>query len=56
MAKDILNPVRTDQSSSPSIRRAAREPANWRAQGETDPKTAVTSDPRKNPICPKENK
>lgn len=56
MGKDILAPVSTTQSSSPSIRRAADEPKNWRAQGEKNPKKAVTDSPTKNPVCPQSNK
>jgi hypothetical protein len=51
--KDILQPVNTTQSSSPSITHAAMEPANWRAQGQTDVQQAVKDNPTKNPICPK---
>lgn len=56
MSKDILQPVNTSQSSSPSIRRAAQEPKNWRALGETDVKKVVQDAPTKNPICPEKNK
>lgn len=56
MSKDILAPVNTTQSPSPSIRRAAEEPANWRALGETSVPKAVADNPTKNPICPEKNK
>ena len=52
MSKDILSPVDTTQSSSPSIKHAAQEPANWRAQGETNVQQAVKDNPQKNPVCP----
>lgn len=54
--KDILSPVNTTQSPSPSIRRAAQEPANWRGQGEENVGQAVQSNPTKNPVCPEKNK
>ena len=52
MKKDILAPVNTTQSSSPSIKHAAEEPKNWRAQGQPDVNAALKEDPRKNPMCP----
>lgn len=51
--KDVLLPVNTANSNSPSIRHAAKEPANWRALGETNVQQAVNSNPTKNPVCPK---
>jgi hypothetical protein len=56
MAKDILKPVDTTNSSSPTITRAAGEPKNWRAQGATSPQQAIKEDPRKAPVCPKKLK
>lgn len=50
--KDILQPVNTTNSSSPSIKNAAEQPKNWRAQGEANPKVAVQENPTKNPVCP----
>ncbi len=56
MSKDILQPVNTTQSTSPSIRRAAEEPKNWRALGETDVKKVIQDAPTKNPVSPETNK
>lgn len=51
--KDILKPIETTATSSPSIKHAAEEPQNWRAGGETDPKKALADNPTKKPLCPK---
>ena len=56
MAKDILQPVDTTNSSSPSIKRAAESPSDWRGQGSVTPKDALARDPRKNPVAPQNNK
>lgn len=53
---DILAPVNTTNSSSPSIRRAAEEPENWRRGGEIDANKAIANNPLKTPINPSENK
>jgi hypothetical protein len=41
--RDILKPMNLTDSTSPSIRRAADEPKNWRAQGEKNPKKDIRS-------------
>ena len=48
--EDILKPINTTDSSSPSIRKAAEEPKNWRALGERDAKKALRDSPTKNPV------
>ena len=54
--KDILKPINTTDSPSPSIRRAAEEPKNWRALGERDAKKALRDSPTKNPVDGKDYK
>jgi len=56
MTKDILQPVNTTTSTSPSIRRAAEEPSNWRALGQPDVQQAIKDNPTKNPVSPTDNK
>lgn len=52
MAKDILQPVSTTNSSSPSINSIQHQTDQWKRQGETSPIGALQNDFRK-PIDPK---
>jgi thioredoxin reductase len=52
--RNVLEPLNLADSPSPSIRRSAEEPSNWRALGETSVKQALADRFTKHPVNPKE--
>lgn len=54
--KDIFQDVNLEDSTSPSVRRAAKEPETWRHFGEEDVKSVLKNKFTRNPLNPSDLK